>query len=167
MLSAPATAPAWPQDPRLTAVDLAWYAGRIEQWIRFGREAGEQIIDRRRRSLAFAPGAVFALVSWQSNAFGTARSEIAILRAVGPGEAYSTIALVRPGAEILLAVCRWRRVQQALSAIDQVEQTGVEAADAAPDHWRHVHNRLTAGLRPRAYTPERHQAWRLRQGLCA
>jgi len=159
------TAPSWPQDPTLTAVDLAWYAGRIEQWIRFGREAGEQIIDRRRRTVAFAPDAVFALVRWQSNDFGTARSEIAILRAAGPGEAYSTAALVRPGAEILLEVSSWRRVQRVLSAIDQVEQMGIEAADAAPDHWRHVHNRLTAGQLPRAYTAERHQAWLLRKGL--
>jgi hypothetical protein len=162
---APPTAPSWPPDPRLTAVDLIWYAGRIEQWIRFGREAGEHIVDRRQRSVAFAPGAVFALVRWQSNTFGTARSQIAILRAAGPGEAYSTTALVRPGAEILLEISSWRRVQRALSAIDQVEQIGVEAADAAPDHWRHVHNRLTAGQPPRAYTAARHQAWRLRMGL--
>jgi hypothetical protein len=161
----PAPAASWPEDPRLTAVDLSWYAGRIEQWIRFGREADEHIIDRRRRSLAFAPGAIFALVRWRTNGFGTARSEIAILRAVAPGEAYSTTALVRPGAEILLELSSWRRVQRVLAAIDQVEQIGLEAADAAPDHWRHVHNRLTAGQAPRDYAAARHRTWLLRKGV--
>ena len=35
----------------------------------------------------------------------------------------------------------------------------LETADAAPDYWRHVHNRLSAGETPRWYTRSRHQAW--------
>jgi hypothetical protein len=46
-----------------------------------------------------------------------------------------------------------------LQAIDAVEALGLDAADVSPDHWRHVHNRLIAGLEPDAYTPERHAAW--------
>ncbi|WP_416339751.1 DUF2840 domain-containing protein [Paracoccus sp. (in: a-proteobacteria)] len=34
-----------------------------------------------------------------------------------------------------------------------------DPADVAPDHWRHVHNRLSAGQEPNPYTPERHAAW--------
>jgi len=40
-----------------------------------------------------------------------------------------------------------------------VSALGLDAADASPDHWRHLHNRLSAGLEPSAYTPERHAAW--------
>ena len=40
-----------------------------------------------------------------------------------------------------------------LQAIDAVEALGIDPADAAPDHWRHVHNRLAAGHEPRPYTP--------------
>jgi hypothetical protein len=40
-----------------------------------------------------------------------------------------------------------------------VESLGLDPADASPDHWRHVHNRLSASLEPSAYTPERHAAW--------
>jgi hypothetical protein len=152
-------------DHAFTEVDLAWYEGRIEQWIRFGREAEERIIDRRRRTLCFAPGAIFALVRWASNDYGTARSEIAILRAVAPGEDYSTAPLVRPGAEMLLSTSSWRRVQQVLQAIDGVEAIGVDPADAAPDHWRHVHNRIAAGQAVRPYTAVRHSAWLLRRAL--
>ena len=39
------------------------------------------------------------------------------------------------------------------------------AGDAAPDHWRHVHNRIAAGQRPRDYTRERHRAWLKRREL--
>lgn len=149
----------------LTEVHIAWYESLIEHWIRFGREAQERIIDRRQRVVAFAPGSVFAVVRWASNDYGTARSTLSILRAVGAGEAYSTEPLVRPGGEILLRVSSWRRVHQALQAIDAVEAIGVEAADAAPDHWRHVHNRIVAGQAPRPYTAERHRAWLLRKAL--
>jgi hypothetical protein len=50
-----------------------------------------------------------------------------------------------------------------LQAIDQVEALGVDPADAAPDHWRHIHNRLSAGEEPRPYTSARHKAWLLRR----
>ena len=59
----------------------------------------------------------------------------------------------------------WPSVQRVLAAIDQVEALGVEAADAAPDHWRQVHNRLSARREPEPYTSLRHRAWRLRAEL--
>jgi hypothetical protein len=40
----------------LTTVELLWLEKRIENRIRFGRAVAEQIIDRRRRILSFAPG---------------------------------------------------------------------------------------------------------------
>ena len=68
-----------------TEVELYWHEGRIERWIRFGREVEERIVDRRRRVVAFAPGAVFAFVRWASNDFGTLVSRIDIVRAVDQG----------------------------------------------------------------------------------
>ena len=82
-----------------------------------------------------------------------------------PGEAFSTIGYVRPGGEILLRQSGWPRVERVLRVIDAVEAIGVDAADAAPDHWRHVHNRLTAGDEPRAYTHEQHVAWLKRRRI--
>jgi hypothetical protein len=35
----------------------------------------------------------------------------------------------------------------------------------APEHWRHVHNRLIAGHEPRTYTPEQHAAWLQRRRI--
>ena len=75
----------------LTHVELIWFERRIEHWIRFGRDVAKKILDRRRRVLSFAPGSVFAYVRWASNDFGTVVSRIDILRAVAPGEAFSTI----------------------------------------------------------------------------
>jgi hypothetical protein len=151
-------------DP-LTQVELTWIEKRQEDWIRFGRQAREQILDRRRRVVSFPPGSTFALVRWAGNDFGTILSNIAIARAVGPGEAFQTLPAVRPGADILLSVDGWPKVERVLQAIDAVEDRGIDPADAAPDYWRHVHNRLAAGLEPRTYTAARHRAFRLRRSV--
>jgi hypothetical protein len=149
----------------LTLVELIWVEKQIEHWIRFGRDVAEQILDRRRRILSFAPNSVFAYVRWAGNDFGTVMSRIEIVRAVGPGEAFSTVCHVRPGGEILLRVSGWRKVERVLQAIDAVEDIGIDPADACPDHWCQVHNRLTAGDEPRAYGRDRHAAWLLRRRI--
>ena len=149
----------------LTHVELIWLEKQIEHWIRFGRDIAEQIIDRRQRILSFAPGSIFGFVRWAGNDYGTVVSRIDILRAVAPGEAYSTVGSVRPGGEILLRISGWPNVERVLQAIDAVEQLGVDPADACPDHWRHIHNRLSAGDEPRPYTREQHRAWLLRRRI--
>jgi hypothetical protein len=148
-----------------TEVEIVWLEKRIENRIRFGRIAEERIIDRSRRILFFLPGSIFAFVRWAANDYGTVASRIDILRAIRPGEAYSTMPYARPGGEILLRLSGWKRVEQALQAIEIVEQLGINPADAAPDHWRHVSNRLSVGDRPRPYTPGRHRAWLKRQEI--
>jgi hypothetical protein len=148
-----------------THVELVWIEKRIEHWIRFGRVAQERIIDRRRRAVSFRSHAVFALVRWSSNCFGTIRSHIDIVRAVSPGEPYSTLPSVSPGGELLLSIHGWPKVERVLRAIDAVEAIGIDGCDAAPDHWCHVHNRLSAGIEPRVYSAERHRAWLLRREL--
>lgn len=146
-----------------TFVDLTWRRGQAQAWIRFGQPVGEVLHDRRRRTLAFAPGAVFGLVRWASNDYGTVRSELDILKAVGAGEACVSCLFVRPGGELLVAARGWLRVQRLLAVIDALEAVGVAPALAAPDYWRHVHNRIAAGLPPRPYDPGRHRAWLLRR----
>lgn len=149
----------------MTLVELFWLEGQIERWIRFGQPAGERIIDRRSRVQEFRPGAIFALVRWRAGDYGAVESRIAILRAVGGGEAFTTHPFVAPGAEILLNLSGWARVQAVLGAIDVVEGLGVRAEDAAPDHWRHVGARIGVGLPPRPYDHARHRAWLLRRRL--
>lgn len=143
----------------LTRVELTWFEKRIETWIRFGHAAHEEIIDRRRRVLSFRPGAIFAFVRWAANDFGTILSRVDIVRAVTPGEPYQTLPFVRPGGDILLKIEGWPKVEQVLRHIDAVEAAGIDACEVCPDHWRHVHHRLSAGHEPRAYMPARHQAW--------
>lgn len=151
----------------LTWVDLVWFERRIERWIRFGTVAGEEILDRRRRRVAFRPAAIFAFVRWAANHVGTVSSRIDILQAVAPGTACSTVPGVTPGGRSLLRIAGWPRVAKVLAAIDAVEALGVDPADAAPDHWRHVHTAVIARIAPRAYSLARHRAWRLRWGLGA
>jgi hypothetical protein len=143
----------------LTHVELTWIEKRIEHWIRFGRVANDRIVDRRRRIVSFRPGAIFAFVRWAANDYGTILSRIDVVRAVANEEPFTTLPFVRPGGEILLSIQSWPKVSKVLAAIDAADQAGVDPCDAAPDHWRHVHNRIAAGLEPRAYTLERHQAW--------
>lgn len=145
--------------PFTTMVELTFRKKKVERWIRFGRKSFEQIIDRRRSLIGFAPESIFAFVRWASNDYGTIVSRLDILRAVGRGEPYQTVPFVRPGGEILLRIDGWRQVQRVLALIDAVDALGVDPADVTPDHWRHVHNRLSAGQEPNPYTPERHAAW--------
>jgi hypothetical protein len=151
----------------LTHIELIWHEQRIEHWIRFGRDVGEQILDRRRRILSFAPNSIVAYIRWAAGDFGTIVSRIDILRTVRRGEGFSTIPYVTPGGEILLRASGWPRVERVLQAIDAVEQIGIDAADACPDHWRHVHNRLAVGQAPRLYSREAHRAWLLRRKIGA
>jgi hypothetical protein len=167
------TQPLSPRDVRasprrtvpLTHVELIWIEKQVEHWIRFGNRAGEQILDRRRSISSFAPGSIFAVVRWSSNDFGTVVSRIDILRAVVPDAPYQTLPFVRPGGEILLHIGGWAKVEQVLQRIDAIEALGVDPADAAPEYWRHLHNRLTVGHAPRAYTREQHDAWLKRQRI--
>jgi Protein of unknown function (DUF2840) len=143
----------------LTHVELVWLEKRIENWIRFGHPAEEQILDRRRRIVSFAPGSIFAFVRWASNDFGTVISRIDIVRAVASGQRCATVPYVRPGGDILLRLAGWPKVERVLQRIDIVEALGIDPADAAPDYWNHVHNRLSVDEAPRPYTRSRHQAW--------
>mgnify|MGYP003638466002 CR=1 FL=1 len=149
----------------LTNVELTWVEGRIEYWIRFGRGAGERIIDRRRRVVSFRPGAIFAFVRWAANDYGTVISRIDIVRTVEPSAAYQTLPFVRPGGEILLKFEGWPKVEKVLQHIDAVEAANVDPCDAAPEHWRHVAHRMNAGQEPRPYTQERHRAWLKRREI--
>ncbi|KAB1085332.1 DUF2840 domain-containing protein [Neorhizobium galegae] len=154
-----------PED--LTQVELVWIEKQIEHWIRFGREVREQVLDRRRRILFFPPGTTFALVRWAANEHGTVLSRLDILRAVGSGEPCQTIPTVTPGGDILLRVDGWPKVERMLQLIDAIEAIGIDPVDVAPDHWRHVHNRLTAGETPRAYTMQRHRAFLMARSVSA
>jgi hypothetical protein len=143
----------------LTTVELLWLEKRIENRVRFGHSVSEEVLDRNRRILSFAPGSVFAFVRWTSNDFGTVLSRIDILRAVSPGQNYSTVPWIKPGGENLLRLSGWSKVERVLQLIDAVETLGIDPADVAPDYWHHVHNRLSVNEAPRPYTRSRHQAW--------
>jgi len=148
-----------------TEVELIFLPGRVERWIRFGRPSAERIVDRRRRVLSFPVGAVFALMRWEGGPFGTVASRLDIVRAVAPGAPMTLTPFVAPGGELLLRLHGWPRVQRALGAIDSVEALGVSPETAAPAYWRHVGNRILAGLEPRPYDAARHRAWRFRKAL--
>ena len=143
----------------LTRVHVTWVAKKREHWLRFGRVVDEQIISRSQSIKSLAAGSVFALIRWDANDYGTIFSAIDILRAVSPSEPFTTCPDVEPGGESLLALSGWPKVQQVLRAIDAVEPAGIDPCEASPDHWRHVHQRISAGLQPRVYTMERHIAW--------
>lgn len=147
----------------LTHVELTWVAKRIEHWIRFGQPVEEKIVNRQRRIVSFRAGSIFALVRWASNDFGTVVSRVDIVRAVVASEPHQTVPFVRPGGDILLRMDGWPRVERVLQAIDAVEAIDVDPCDAAPEHWRHIHSRLTVGHDPRAYTRAQHNAWLLRR----
>lgn len=149
--------------PFTTLVHLTWRQKKIEHWIRFGHKCHQQILDRHRSLVGFAPNSAFAFVRWAANDFGTIISRIDIVRAVARGEPFQTLPFVRPGGEILVKAETWPTVERVLQYIDAIEALGIDPAEVDPDHWRHVHHRLRAGEQPSAYTPSRHEAWLLRR----
>jgi hypothetical protein len=159
--------PVAPPSDNLTQVELVWIEKQTEHWIRFGREVREQVLDRRRRLLFFPPGSIFALVRWAANEHGTVLSRLDILRTVPRGAPCQTIPTVTPGGDILLRVDGWPKVERVLQLIDAIEAIDIDPAEASPDHWRHVHNRLAVGERPRAYTMARHRAFLLARRIGA
>ncbi len=142
-----------------TLVELTWREKRIEHRIRFGRIADEQRLDRHRRIVSFAPASIFAFVRWAANEYGTIISRIDIVRSVEPGQPYQTLPFVRPGGEILLRISGWPKVERVLTAIDAVEALGIDAADVAPEHWRHLNHRIGVNEPFRIYSMEQHCAW--------
>lgn len=149
----------------LTLVELLWVEKRVETWIRFGQIAKEQILDEKRRVVSFAPNSIFAVVHWAANDYGTTLSQIDILRSVTPGEPYVVVSDVTPGADILLHGSRWPKVQKVLQIIDAIEALAIDPIEVAPEHWRHVHNRLSVNDQPRSYTLSRHEAWLRRRRI--
>jgi Protein of unknown function (DUF2840) len=152
-------------DLPLTHVTLVWREGQHEDWIKFGRPVAERILSRSERIESYMAGEVFALVRWASNDYGTVRSTLDIVQAVSLGEHCATVPQVEPGGELLLSVHGWPKVAQVFRLIDAIEASGIDPCDVAPDHWRHIHNRLKGRLAPREYTPARHQAWLQRKAL--
>lgn len=146
-------------------VELIWLKDRFQRWIRFGRPVDDQTIDRRRRVATFAPGAVFAVVHWEAGQYGTTLSRLWVLRAVAAGEPFDPVPFVTPGAEILLDLKTWVKVQAALAVIDTIEAQGLRPERVAPDHWRHVGGRIAVAQTPSPYTRVRHRAWLMRKRL--
>ncbi|MCB1393590.1 DUF2840 domain-containing protein [Nitrobacter sp.] len=142
-----------------TLVELTWREKRIEHRIRFGRIVDEQRLDRYRRIVSFAPGSVFAFVRWAGNEYGTIISRIDVVRTVGAGEPYQTLPFVRPGGDILLRIVGWPKVERVLAAIDAIEALGIDPAEAAPEHWRHLNHRISVNEPFRVYSTDQHRAW--------
>jgi hypothetical protein len=144
-----------------TRVELTWIKDRIENHICFGHVVDETVVDATRRIVSFAPASIFAFVRWASDQYGTDVSRIDILRAVRPGQSYSTVPYVRPGGEVLLRLVGRSKVESALKAIDAVRKLGIDPADSEPEYWRMVHNRLVVKPPDRfhTYTHSQHYAW--------
>ena len=151
--------------PQLTRVTVYWRKGAREDWLKFGKPVANRIVDRRQRIESYAAGQVFGLVRWAANEYGTVRSSLDVVCAVEAGQPCTRLPQVDPGGDILLSVRGWPKVAQVFRLIDAIEASGIDPCEVAPDHWRHIHNRLAARELPRGYSPERHRAWLQRRAL--
>lgn len=149
----------------LTTVELTYIEKRVEHWIRFGQPVSDEVLDKRRRLVAFTPGSVFGFIRWTATDYGTVVSCFDIVRVVEPGAAFQTVPFVRPGGELLLDVSGWPRVRRVLEEIDAIEELGLHPADICPDHWRTLNGRIAANVVSRPYTRAMHKAWLARKRL--
>ncbi len=151
--------------PQLTHVTLFWRKGEREDWLKFGKPVADRIVSRSERIESYAAGQVFGLVHWASNDYGTVRSALDIVRAVDGHEPCTPVPQVDPGGDVLLSVHGWPKVAQVFRLIDAIETAGIDPCDVAPDHWRHIHNRMAGREVPRDYSAARHRAWLQRKAL--
>lgn len=151
--------------PQLTHVTLFWRKGEREDWLKFGKPVANRIVSRSERIESYAAGQVFGLVRWASNEYGTVRSALDIVCAVDGHEPCTPVLQVDPGGDVLLSVHGWPKVAQVFRLIDAIEAAGIDPCDVAPDHWRHIHNRMAGREVPRHYSPARHRAWLQRKAL--
>lgn len=143
----------------LTAVEVAFYPEFLNHWLRFGAPDLQQGLDRRRSLALFRPGRVFGYLRWRANEYGTQVWRITVVRTAMPSRFLSRVEGVSPGGEVLLLANGKAKVKRALSQIDGLEAAGFDPADVSPAYYRHVHNRITAGLPGRAYSEAQHQAY--------
>jgi hypothetical protein len=151
--------------PTLTLVELTFVAGKIEQTTLFGRPLREETAGETRRILYFRPHSIFCLARWSQTAFGSTVSRLDVLRTTAPGEPFVLLPFVRPGVQALLRLDGSAKVERVRHLIDEIWSLGIDPADAAPDYWFHVGNRLAADQEPRTYSKARHAVWKLRQRL--
>jgi hypothetical protein len=127
--------------------------------LRFGNSVHSARAGRGQRVHYFEPHAVFGLLRWHGNEYGTTHCELSILRAVTHQEAASTIPGITPGAEILLTVCSVANVRRVLGLIREIKAQGIPATEVSPDHWRCVHHRLIAHVAVPEYRAATHAAY--------
>ena len=149
----------------LTRATILFIDGKVNDRVRFGRPAGERILDRRCRIALFAPGSLFGYVQWRANRFGTEHWRLWVLRAGTPGERVETVPGIMPGGHILASVGGGARVTRALELIDAIEAQGPDPADVPESYWRTAQNRLSAGLPCRVYGAAEHAAHVARANL--
>lgn len=165
--AAPCSTPAdgFSDGRQLTHVTLVWHKGRREDWLKFGKPVASRIIDRRCRQESYCASQIFGLVCWAANDYGTTHSSLYIVRAAQAGEQVIPVPQVDPGGDLLLSVHGWPKVASVFGLIDAIEASGIDPCEVAPEHWRHIHNRIAARETPRGYSPARHHAWLQRKRL--
>ena len=152
---------------RLTHVELIWLEKRIEHWIRFGRDVAEQILDRRRRILSFAPDSIFALSAGRrTTSAPSSRASTSCARS-RPAKPISTVPFVRPGGEILLRLSGWPKVERVLAGDRRRRGARHRSGRRLPRSLAACPQPPRAGDEPRPYSRDRHRAWLLRRRIDA
>lgn len=161
--------PAMPTGHRVMPVNmrvsLAFVEQRVNVWLRFGRPAREQTLDRWRRVATFEPGATCCRVKWIGNDYGTALWQLLVLQSPWPRKVAQRISGVHPGGHIALRADGEQQVKTVLEVIDAIEAIGLDPATVAVTYWNTVGNRLAARQPLPTYTAERHAAHLAREAL--
>ena len=138
---------------------LFWLEKRIENRVRFGRPVSEKASGPQSARSDVLPRQRLRVRALDVQRLRDRLIPHRYSARLTPGQPYSTVPWITPGGESLLRLSGWPKVERVLQMIDVVEALGIDPADAAPDYWHHVHNRLSVNETPRPYTRSRHQAW--------
>ena len=146
-------------DTHVTRVYTMRIPGIRHVSVRFGKPAQSTHSGRGQRVHYFEPHAVFGLLRWYGNEYGTTYCEFSVLRAVAPQEAVSPICGVTPGAEVLLTVSSVAEVRRVLALVREIRAQGIAPSEVSPAYWRAVHHRLMAHVALPEYGAAAHAAY--------
>jgi hypothetical protein len=127
--------------------------------LRFGDPVHSARVGRGQQVHYFEPSAIFGLLRWHRNEYGTTHCEFSILRAVVGRTKPATVPGVTPEAEILLAVSSVATVRRVLALVRDIKARGIPASEVSPDYWRAVHQRLIAHAVIPEYRAATHAAY--------
>ena len=118
----------------LTKSLLVQIPGKLRWWSLFGEPENVTTLTpggmaSQAQAYYFRPGAIWGVSRQSYNAWGLTSWEILLLRAVSPGESFSPVPGIEPGAEVLVHIRRKEQCEKFLRLLESMPDHGLRPAE--------------------------------------